>query len=896
MTPTGPATACLTVLLIDDAETQSERIQDCLRDYAVWVEWRPSYRAAAELLHDPDRGQLIDLILIDQDFTGDAVPPEDLLTRSEVGGLTGTDDWDVRLHQGLFVMARLGQDMREGRIPFAPMMILTHYARVDIAGQVSLGGYESKRRLITDPYTALKGYLAAMRPTEVDVDRRLADLRARLDLPDELTAEIRRAVLGGLDLEETSAAVGRLTDPTDWRAVGRSLERLAERRRTYSVERLARTIEGAWLASQAGWLRVGHVEPAGPLDREFDAFQVEICQPGTTFPALLAARALPPEQMPATAQVSRGFRMLRATDGRSRPVRLHDAGWTILGCWVARPERWDTGPGAAARRLLGVTRHVRHLHGRGLAHGSLSVLSTGYEPPVFGAIRCLAGACDAAQLRLDDLRQLPALAVSAFGEDPAPAVRAELARWAACVDAGDLDGAERVLEAADLRDEAPAYLDFDSRLYCGGEQGFRDRLLASLGAEDAVLREVRCDEVSASPLDFVVCAAGAVAVLEHRTRLRRVVLGNGDVAGVEADAPESEDARCRRSLARCRRSADALAARVEAAMDLGPGSVRRLAALVVAEGTVVEPGYAAAWRPVVTEAEAVSELVSLSRAGRSPRGVDMARYVSPPSPPDDEAHAGRRALHWTTLAFGPNLTRMRTWRKQWPARSWRHLLTRLATARLALRPPGDEAAPLRLVALRAYDDDGRARDVAEEAEAVDVVEYDLRMPGETAPLATYFGDAGSEAVRRRMAAQVLRSLLCWERCRLAYRTMGPDGLVYAGGIVHFDLLQSVSPPDVESRWRMRLGAAASLVFLLSPWPHAWPAVLGGTTPALPVRPDEGSAWGIAAGAVAVLLDPDAELGRLEATLYESVQLLDAAALLDHRFPAWPAGLAREALS
>ena len=126
--------------------------------------------------------------------------------------------------------------------------------------------------------------------------------------------------------------------------------------------------------------------------------------------------------------------------------------------------------------------------------------------------------------------------------------------------------------------------------------------------------------------------------------------------------------------------------------------------------------------------------------------------------------------------------------------------------------------------------------------------------------------------------------------------MGPDGLVYAGGVVHFDLLQSVSPPDVESRWRMRLGAAASLVFLLSPWPHAWPAVLGGTTPALPVRPDEGSAWGIAAGAVAVLLDPDAELGRLEATLYESVQLLDAAALLDHRFPAWPAGLAREALS
>src|SRR5262249_51628388 len=161
--------------------------------------------------------------------------------------------------------------------------------------------------------------------------------------------------------------------------------------------------------------------------------------------------------------------------------------------------------------------------------------------PVFGAIRCLGGVCDAAQLRLDDLRQLPALAVAAFGEDPAPAVRAELARRAARVDAGDLGGAERGLEAADLRGGPPARLGFASRRYCGGERGFRDRLLASLGAEDAVLREVRCDEASASPLDFVVCAAGAVAVLEHRTRLRRVVLGSGDVAGVEADAPESED-------------------------------------------------------------------------------------------------------------------------------------------------------------------------------------------------------------------------------------------------------------------------------------------------------------------------------------------------------------------
>jgi hypothetical protein len=59
------------------------------------------------------------------------------------------------------------------------------------------------------------------------------------------------------------------------------------------------------------------------------------------------------------------------------------------------------------------------------------------------------------------------------------------------------------------------------------------------------------------------------------------------------------------------------------------------------------------------------------------------------------------------------------------------------------------------------------------------------------------------------------------------------------------------------------------------------------------RTDERTAWGIAATAVATLLDPDAEPGRLEGALFSRVDLLEAAALLDHRFPAWPAGLARE---
>lgn len=144
-----------------------------------------------------------------------------------------------------------------------------------------------------------------------------------------------------------------------------------------------------------------------------------------------------------------------------------------------------------------------------------------------------------------------------------------------------------------------------------------------------------------------------------------------------------------------------------------------------------------------------------------------------------------------------------------------------------------------------------------------------------------------------MAAEVLRNLLSWERCWLAYEAMEPDGVVQTGGSVYCDLLESVAPLDAESRWRMRCGAASCLVFLLSPWPYAWHAVMTGTMPALHEQSDERSAWGIASSSVASLLDPDHEPARLEAALFGKVDLLEAAAVLDGRFPAWPAGLSRE---
>src|SRR5258708_25406726 len=92
----------LTVLLVDDIESQATRSQERLAPYGIRVEWRPSYRTAIEPLRDPDGGQLVDLVLVDQAFDVDTVDPADLLTPSEVETAAGTEEWDVRLHQGLF--------------------------------------------------------------------------------------------------------------------------------------------------------------------------------------------------------------------------------------------------------------------------------------------------------------------------------------------------------------------------------------------------------------------------------------------------------------------------------------------------------------------------------------------------------------------------------------------------------------------------------------------------------------------------------------------------------------------------------------------------------------------------------------------------------------------------
>jgi hypothetical protein len=137
-----------------------------------------------------------------------------------------------------------------------------------------------------------------------------------------------------------------------------------------------------------------------------------------------------------------------------------------------------------------------------------------------------------------------------------------------------------------------------------------------------------------------------------------------------------------------------------------------------------------------------------------------------------------------------------------------------------------------------------------------------------------------------MGAEVLRGLLSWERSPLAYVGMAPTGVVQADGRLYCDLLEAVVPADREARARQRRGAAACLVFLLSRYPFAWQEVLTGSV-AVATNAGERSAWGIAAGAVAALLDPDVDPDRLSAMLEERAALLDAAALLDLRFPAWP---------
>jgi hypothetical protein len=287
-----PAGATMTVLLVDDSRSQSARIQDRLVEYGISVVWRPSYRVASELLRHPDAGQLVDLVLIDQAF--ESTPEADLLTRSEVDALPEAEDWDVRLHQGLFIMTRLNQDMRDGRIPATPMMILTQYATVDIAAQVCLGGYDSKRRLLSDPYTSLKSYLPPLLPTEEDVDRRLGRLVADGGLDEELAGQVRGEVVHGrVDLEEACKAWLELANPDDWAAVGRMLERLAGRRTAFSLERLATALGTAWLASGEGWLRIAGIETLGPLGGGLEAFRVEIAGVGTPFGALVAARPVP---------------------------------------------------------------------------------------------------------------------------------------------------------------------------------------------------------------------------------------------------------------------------------------------------------------------------------------------------------------------------------------------------------------------------------------------------------------------------------------------------------------------------------------------------------------------------------------------------------------------------
>jgi hypothetical protein len=294
----------------------------------------------------------------------------------------------------------------------------------------------------------------------------------------------------------------------------------------------------------------------------------------------------------------------------------------------------------------------------------------------------------------------------------------------------------------------------------------------------------------------------------------------------------------------------------------------------------------------MTESEAIGELTRLSRTASLPCGVQMLPYLPRPTPSGRQT-AATRALHWTALPLGTDeVVTMRAWSKRWPQESWPALLANLATGEEVLRRLPLWERPLPLLDLRAYNGDGQRLDLVMEAAAVELVEYDLSVPVGAAPLLTYSSDVRGDAGRRQLAVAVLRGLLRWERLRLTY-SMEPDGLLHADGNVYCDLLESVAIADAESWWRQRRGAAACLVFLLSPWPFAWPSALAGTTPALPDRTDERSAWGIAATAVRALLDPDHGPGSLMVLLGESADLLEAAARLGHRFPSWPVGLTRE---
>ncbi|HEY7200570.1 MAG TPA: hypothetical protein VIC57_10175, partial [Candidatus Dormibacteraeota bacterium] len=815
MNPTAAPRAPLTVLLVDDIELQASRIRDRLEPYRVRVEWRRSYGAAAELLRDPDAGPHVDLILIDQAFDVDAVPDEELLTPAEIEPAVGSQEWDVRLHQGLFVLARLQQDMREGVISFAPTMILAHDGRIGAASRTrGPSVYQTKRRLLADPYGTLRPHLPMLRPTEEDVDLRLGELARRLGLEGELAEEVRGEILAGTELEAACDALEALKDPNDWRAVGRALRSVAERDAEFPRERLAASLMGSWLASPMGWQRVCHVEELGPLDLGFLALRVWVGREAdaSQYPALLAARAFAAGTTPDFDDVRRGSSLLCAIDGRNRPFRLRSGRWTVLGCWLREPEEAALAVGPAVARLRTLTCHVRDLHARGLAHGLLTALSIGFEPPVFAGLRCLGGELDLDALRRDDLRRLPTLRHALFGEVPPPCAEEALDRWSTSVQAGDLDAGERALASACPCGERPAYFDSE-QAYAGGERGFRDLLLASLGEHDAVLRDVRCEDGSAAQVSFVVCVGGALAVLDHRAHVARVRLAGGAIATVETASDRPDQGRLERSLARCRRTADALAARIERSSGLRPGSIRRLSAVVVDDETEVRSEPGADWRPVVTQTDAIVELRRLSSATGEPTGVDMARHL-----PRPVGESGSRALHWTAIPLDSNLVLRRTWRKRWRDESWRELMRRLIAATAVMLPLEDGRHPLPLTALRAYDDEGEARDVESEPESVERVEYGVRIPSSASPLASWFAEPGTQAGRRRMGAEVLRGLLSWERSPLAYVGMAPTGVVQADGRLYCDLLEAVVPADREARARQRRGAAACLVFLLSRYP------------------------------------------------------------------------------
>jgi hypothetical protein len=112
----------------------------------------------------------VDLVLVDQAFDTEAVDVANLLTTADIQAKARAAKWDVRLHQGLFILARLSEDMRAGLIPCTRLVLLTSHARPPIAGLAdSYGGHLTKRTLITDPYRSLKGHMERIRPPGADV-------------------------------------------------------------------------------------------------------------------------------------------------------------------------------------------------------------------------------------------------------------------------------------------------------------------------------------------------------------------------------------------------------------------------------------------------------------------------------------------------------------------------------------------------------------------------------------------------------------------------------------------------------------------------------------------------------------------------------------------------------